>query len=306
MNTFDVIVIGAGPAGLTAGIYLARSKVKTLILSDGMAGGQINLTHEVANYPGIEKISGYQLASVMKKQAMSFGCELKTNVKIKDLSLDGDFKTITLSDGNQYAAKSVILTPGGRPRNLQIPGEDEFKGKGVSYCATCDGDFFTGKEIVVVGGGNSAIEESISLTKYATKVTVVHQFDNFQAFPHIVEEAKNNPKIHFILQSTLAEIYGNEQLEGVKIKNLQNMTITDFKTNGVFIFVGYLPNTEFLNNHIKRNERNEIMTDKNMQTNLKGVYAAGDCIEKRYRQITTAVGEATVAAMAVTEFIHQT
>jgi len=306
MNQYDTIIIGAGPAGLTAGIYLARSKVKTLILSDGMAGGQMNLTHEIANYPGVEHISGYQLASIMKKQALSFGCDIKTNIKIKELSLDGDIKIITLSDNSQFLAKTVILTPGGRPRNLQIPGEEEFKGRGVSYCATCDGDFFTNKEIVVVGGGNSAIEESISLTKYASKVTVVHQFNHFQAFPHIVEEAKKKPKIHFILQSTLAEIYGNEQLEGVKIKNLQNQSITNFKTDGVFIFVGYLPNTEFLQKHVKLNERNEIIVDKNMQTSIKGVYAAGDCIEKRYRQITTAVGEATIAAMAVSEFIYQT
>lgn len=305
MNSYDTIILGAGPAGLTAGIYLARSKVKTLILSNGMAGGQMNLTHEIANYPGVEKISGYQLASIMKKQALNFGCEIKTNVNIKELSLNGDIKTITLNNGNQFAAKSVILATGGRPRNLQIPGEDEFKGRGVSYCATCDGDFFTGKEIVVVGGGNSAIEESISLTKYASKVTIVHQFDVFQAFPHIVEEAKKNPKIHFILQSTLAEIYGNQYLEGVKIKNLQNQNITDFKTDGVFIFIGYLPNTEFLKNHVKLNEHNEIVVNKNMQTNIKGVYAAGDCIEKKYRQITTAVGEATVAAMSISEYIHQ-
>ncbi|MGQ9847292.1 MAG: thioredoxin-disulfide reductase [Bacteroidales bacterium] len=305
MNQYDTIIIGAGPAGLTAGIYLARSKLKTLILSDGMAGGQMNLTHEIANYPGVERISGYQLASIMKKQALSFGCEIKTNISIKELNLNDDIKSITLKDGSQFTAKAVILTPGGRPRNLQIPGEEEFKGRGVSYCATCDGEFFTGKEIVVVGGGNSALEESISLTKYVTKLTIVHQFDYFQAFPYIVEEAKQNPKIHFILNSTLAEIYGNQKLEGVKIKNLQNQNITDFKTDGVFIFIGYLPNTEFLKNHVKLNERNEIVVDKNMQTNIKGVYAAGDCIEKKYRQITTAVGEATIAAMAVSEFIHQ-
>lgn len=305
MNLYNTIILGAGPAGLTAGIYLARSKVKTLILSNGKVGGQMNLTHEIANYPGVETISGYQLASIMKKQALNFGCEIKTNVNIKELNLNGNIKTITLNDGNQFTAKSVILTPGGRPRNLRIPGEDEFKGRGVSYCATCDGDFFAGKEIVVVGGGNSALEESISLTKYASKVTIVHQFDVFQAFPHIVEEAKKNTKIHFILQSTLAEIYGNQNLEGVKIKNLQNNNITEYKTDGVFIFIGYLPNTEFLKNHVKLNERNEIVVDKNMQTNIKGVYAAGDCIEKKYRQITTAVGEATVAAMSVSEFIHQ-
>ncbi len=305
MNSYDVIIIGAGPAGLTAGIYLARSRVKTLILSDGMAGGQMNLTHEIANYPGIEKISGYQLASVMKKQAQNFGCDIKTNVKIETMNLKEDTKSITLSDGNQFTAKAVIVAPGGRPRTLGIPGENAFKGRGVSYCATCDGDFFTGKEIVVVGGGNSAIEESISLTKYASKLTIVHQFDYFQAFPHIVEEAKQNPKIHFVLNSTLSEIYGNEQIEGVKIINLVTNKEQNYSTNGVFIFVGYQPDTEFLKGHISLNERNEILVDKNMQTDIKGVYAAGDCIEKRYRQITTAVGEATVAAMAVSEFIHQ-
>ncbi|HOU97633.1 MAG TPA: thioredoxin-disulfide reductase [Bacteroidales bacterium] len=305
MYQYDAIIIGAGPAGLTAGIYLGRSKVKTLLLSDGMAGGQMNLTHEIANYPGIEKISGYQLASVMKKQAQNFGCEIKTNIKIEALELSSDSKKITLNDGTVFSSKAVILAPGGRSRTLGIPGENAFKGRGVSYCATCDGDFFTGKEIVVVGGGNSALEESISLTKYVSKLTIVHQFDYFQAFPHIVEEAKQNPKINFVLNSTLSEIYGNEQLEGVKIKNLISNEEQAFSTNGVFIFVGYEPNTDFLKGHVQLNERNEILVNNDMQTNIKGVYAAGDCIEKRYRQITTAVGEATVAAMAVSEFIHQ-
>jgi thioredoxin reductase (NADPH) len=270
-----------------------------------MAGGQIILTHEIANYPGIEKISGYQLASIMKKQALNFGCELKTNVTIQSFDFNSYPKSITLKDGTTYYAKTILLAPGGRPRMLNIPGESEYKGRGVSYCATCDGDFFTGKEIVVVGGGNSALEESISLTKYASKITIVHQFDHFQAFPYIVDEAKQNPKIHFVLNSTLSAIEGKDTVEQVRIKNLITSEEKPFKTDGVFIFVGYLPNTEFLKNHIILNDNNEIIVDKNMKTNVDGVYAAGDCIEKRYRQITTAVGEATVAAMAISEIIHK-
>lgn len=305
VQIYDTIIVGAGPAGLTAGIYLGRAKVKTLILTDGMAGGQIILTHEIANYPGIEKISGYQLASIMKKQALNFGCELKTNVTIQSFDFNSYPKSITLKDGTTYYAKTILLAPGGRPRMLNIPGESEYKGRGVSYCATCDGDFFTGKEIVVVGGGNSALEESISLTKYASKITIVHQFDHFQAFPYIVDEAKQNPKIHFVLNSTLSAIEGKDTVEQVRIKNLITGEEKPFKTDGVFIFIGYLPNTEFLKNHIILNDNNEIIVDKNMKTNVDGVYAAGDCIEKRYRQITTAVGEATVAAMAISEIIHK-
>ena len=304
MNQYDAIIIGAGPAGLTAGIYLARSKIKTLILSDGMPGGQMILTHEIANYPGIESISGYQLASIMKKQALNFGCEIKTNVSISSLELNGEIKKITLKDNTQYTSNVVILAPGGKPRTLQIPGEEKFKGRGVSFCATCDGDFFTDKEIVVVGGGNSALEEAIALTKYVRKITIVHQFDYFQAFSHIIEEAYRNPKINFILNSTLSEIYGDDTVKGVKIKNLKDNSTVDYKTDGVFIFIGYTPNTEFLKNIVKVNENNEIVVNKNMETNIKGVFAAGDCIEKRFRQITTAIGDATIAALAATEYFY--
>ncbi|MCX7862067.1 MAG: thioredoxin-disulfide reductase [Bacteroidales bacterium] len=303
-TNYDVIIVGAGPAGLTAGMYLARSKVKTLILSDGMVGGQMILTHEIANYPGIEKISGYQLASAMKKQALNFGCDIKTNVMLKDFDFSASPKRLLLSNNEEYTAKAIILAPGGRPRTLNIPGEKEFTGKGVSYCATCDADFFTGKEIVVVGGGNSAIEEAISLTKFASKVTIVHQFDYFQAFPYIVEEAKQNEKIQFILNSTLSSINGSENVESVTIKNLKTNEQMNFNADGVFVFIGYLPNTEFLNGHISMNSKNEIIVDKNMKTNIDGVFAAGDSIEKRYRQITIAIGEATIAALAAAEYIY--
>ena len=215
---YDAIVIGAGPAGLTAGIYLSRARLKTLIVNEGVAGGQMVLTHEIANYPGVESISGYQLSNIMKKQAKSFGCDIKTNVTVSNLNLDGELKIRELTDGTIYTSNAIILAPGGRSRTLGVPGEDDFKGRGISYCATCDGDFFTDKEIIVVGGGNSALEEAVSLTKYASKVTIVHQFDHFQAFEHAVEEASNNPKINFIMESAVVAFYGNEKLESVDIK----------------------------------------------------------------------------------------
>ena len=245
-NHYDAIVIGAGPAGLTAGIYLSRARLKTLIVNEGTVGGQLVLTHEIANYPGVESISGYQLANIMKKQARSFGCDIKGNVFVKNIDLSGDLKIVTLSDGTISTSEVLILAPGGRSRTLGAAGEDNFKGKGISYCATCDGDFFTDKEIVVVGGGNSALEEAVSLTKYASKVTIVHQFDHFQAFENAIEEASKNPKIHFIMDSTITAFYGKENLESVDIKNMISGETNNFKTEGTFIFIGYLPNTEFL------------------------------------------------------------
>jgi thioredoxin reductase (NADPH) len=300
----DVIILGGGPAGLTAAIYLSRARVKTLLLTEGTPGGQMTLTHEIANYPGIERINGYALGSVMKKQATSFGAVVKGNVGIGSVDLAGRVKSITTSDGQTYTADSIILAPGGRSRTLGVPGEDTFKGKGISYCATCDGDFFTGKEIVVVGGGNSALEEAVSLTKYATRVTIVHQFDHFQAFQYAVEEARNNPKISFVMSSTISSFYGNESLEGVKIRNLVTGEETDFKTDGVFIFIGYVPNTETLKEMVALNERGEIITGPDMSTNVAGVYAAGDAVVKRYRQVTTAVADGTVAALASADYLH--
>jgi thioredoxin reductase (NADPH) len=302
---YDLIVIGAGPAGLTAGIYLSRARLKTLIVNEGTVGGQLVLTHEIANYPGVESISGYQLANIMKKQAISFGCDIKSNVTIQQIELEGESKSLTLSDGSTYTSESMILTPGGRSRTLGVPGEDNFKGRGISYCATCDGDFFTGKEIVVVGGGNSALEEAVSLTKYATKVTIVHQFNHFQAFEHAVEEARNNPKIHFILGSTITVFYGNDNLEKIDIKDLKTGEIQNFKTDGVFIFIGYVPNTEFLKDKVDLNQWGEIEVNADMSTNIEGVFAAGDSTAKCYRQVTTAVGDGTVAALAASNYLHE-
>lgn len=304
-NHYDVIIIGGGAAGLTAGIYLSRAKVNTLILNEGTAGGQMVLTHEIANYPGVESISGYQLSNIMRKQAISFGCTIKSSISVKDVDFNNEIKSVILSDNTSYTADAVIIATGGRSRTLGVPGEDNLKGRGISYCATCDGDFFTGKEIVVVGGGNSALEEAVSLTKYATKVTVIHQFDHFQAFEHAIAEAKNNPKINFIMESTVSAFYGEERVESIDIKNLKTGGISNFRTDGAFIFIGYVPNTEKLTGKIELNGRGEIEVKQDMSTGIKGVFAAGDCIAKRYRQVTTAVSDGTIAALSASDFINE-
>ena len=303
-EVFDVMILGAGAAGLTAGIYSSRAKLNTIILNEGVVGGQMILTDEIANYPGVGLTKGYVVANTMKKQAKDFGCKIKSNVKIESLQLDGPLKTAELKDGRRFQAKSVILTPGGKPRSLNITGEDDFKGKGISYCATCDGDFFTGKELIVVGGGNSALEEAVALTKYATKVTIVHQFDHFQAFELAVQEAEKNPKIGFIMESELRGFYGNRNLEKVSVEHLPTGKMSEIGVDGVFIFVGYQPNTASLENIVELNGQNEIIVDADMKTNIPGVLAAGDCIVKKYRQVTTAVADGTIAALCVAEYLR--
>jgi thioredoxin reductase (NADPH) len=303
-NQYDVIVIGGGPAGLTAGIYLSRSKIKTLIVDTGTIGGQMVLTHEIANYPGVESISGYQLSSIMKRQAKSFGCVIKSNIELQDLNLKE--KTITINKGEVYSAKAIIWASGGRSRMLNVPGEEKFKGRGISYCATCDGDFFQDREIIVVGGGNSALEEAVSLTKYASKVTIVHEFDHFQAFDHAIAEAKRNTKIDYIMESHIVGFEGSNSLENVKIKNLKTGKTSNKAIDGVFVFIGYVPNTEFLKEKdIQLNNRNEVTVNENYETSIKGVFAAGDTLAKRYRQITTAVSDGTIAALNAIEFINK-
>jgi thioredoxin reductase (NADPH) len=304
-NHFDVIVIGGGPAGLTAGIYLARAKTKTLILNEGTAGGQMILTHEIANYPGVESISGYQLSNIMKNQATTFGCVIKSNIRLTDFDFNSEIKRIEVNNKDIYTASVVIVATGGRSRPLNVPGEDKFKGKGISYCATCDGDFFQDKNLIVVGGGNSALEEAVSLTKYAASVTIVHQFDNFQAFPHAVEEAEKNPKIKFIMESKIIEFMGDEKLDKVFIENQSTKDITEMNIDGVFIFIGYMPNTEKFAGKIELNKWGEIITKNNLETSVNGVFAAGDVIQKRYRQITTAVADGTIAALGAIEHLNK-
>jgi len=301
--SFDVIVIGAGPAGLTAGIYLARAKMRTLILNEGTVGGQLVLTHEVANYPGVESTSGYQLATTMRNQAQKFGCTIRSNVSVTKLDLEGETKSVEVNGRETVTAHAVILAPGGRSRTLGVPGESDLRGKGISYCATCDGDFFQDKNIIVVGGGNSALEEAVSLTKYASSVTTVHQFDHFQASAHAVEEAMQNPKISFIMESTIAEFIGQESLESVQVKHIPTGEVTEIAIEGAFIFIGYVPNTETLHGLVDLNQAGEIKVSPFLETNVSGVFAAGDSITKRYRQITTAVADGTVAALSAIDYL---
>lgn len=301
---FDVIIVGGGPAGLSAGIYSSRARLSTLILNEGAIGGQMVLTEEVANYPGVETTKGYLLANTMKNQAKSFGCKIKSNLKIKSYDLDGEIKHVVLEDGREFSGRTIILSPGGRPRPVGMPGEEELKGKGISYCATCDGDFFTGKEVIVVGGGNSALEEAVALTQYAEKVTIVHQFDHFQAFQHAIDQAKANPKIDFIMESELRSFKGDGLLQEVSMEHLPSGKISSMKIDGVFIFIGYIPNTGDLVDLVKLNERGEIVVDESMQTSLPGVFAAGDSNAKRYRQVTTAVADGTIASLAASEYLR--
>lgn len=303
-NHFDAIIIGAGAAGLTAGIYLSRAKVKTLILNEGAIGGQMVLTHEIANYPGVENISGYELARNMKSQAQKFGCIIKSNLKITAMDLTGDVKKLEVNKKDVFTSDTLIIATGGRSRMIGALGEDRFKGKGISYCATCDGDFFQDKEIIVVGGGNSALEEAVSLTRYASKVTIVHQFDHFQALEHYVDEAKKNDKINFIMESKIIEFIGDEKLESVKIQNQATKEITEMKIDGVFIFIGYVPNTEAFEGILELSQWKEIVVDKDMKTNIPGIFAAGDSVQKKYRQVTTAVADGTIAALSAAEYIN--
>jgi len=301
---YDTIIIGGGPAGLTAGIYLSRAKMKVLILDTGIAGGQMVLTHEIANYPGYESISGFMLATNMQNQAKKHGCEIKTNVRIESYELEGDSKKVVLTNGDTFEARSVILSTGGRSREIGAKGENDFAGRGISYCATCDGDFFQDREIIVVGGGNSALEEAVSLTTYASKVTIVHMLDDWQAFESAIKEMEENPKIDYIMNTKITEFVGEQGLNHVVLENIKTGDKENMKIEGVFIFIGYVPNTEVFEGIVDLNKWGEIVTNEKFETSLKGVYAAGDNIHKTFRQVTTAVGDGTNAALYTLEYLN--
>ncbi|WP_425448564.1 thioredoxin-disulfide reductase [Dethiothermospora halolimnae] len=307
-NIYDVVIIGTGPAGLAAGLYASRANLKTIILEKEKAGGQIVTTEEVANYPGsIADASGPSLIARMVEQAEEFGAERKLD-EVKEIDFSDKIKVIK-GEKEEYKAKSVIVATGAKPRLLGAPGEKELTGKGVSYCATCDGAFFEDLEVYVVGGGDSAVEEAMFLTKFARKVTIVHRRDKLKAAKSIQEKAFKNDKIDFIWNSEVKDLKGDGILEAMTLRNRETGEETeivaseDDGTFGVFVFIGYLPQTSLFENVIDM-ERGYIKTDDNMKTNVDGVFAAGDCRVKSLRQVVTATADGAIAAVQAEKYIE--
>jgi len=302
-TTHDVIVIGAGPAGLTAAIYLGRARMRTLVVDSGTIGGQMVLTYSVANYPGVLEATGAQIAGVMRRQAEAFGAKIIGQADIKIVDLKGPTKVIEIEDEGVFSAPAVIIATGGIPRTLGLPSEEKFKGRGISFCATCDGDFFAGQDIVVIGGGNSALEESLSLAKVVNSITIVHEFDHFQAQPWVVEQVRANPKVKFLLEQDVREFVGDDTLKEVVSVHKRTGQVSRIPATGAFIFIGYVPNTKAFAGIVEMNEKGEIVSDERMRTSREGVFVAGDARQKPYRQITTAVGDGTVAALSAIEYV---
>ena len=303
----DLVIIGAGPAGLTAGIYAARARMNVLLLEKSAPGGQTLITDHIENYPGFpEGISGYELSEKISSQARNLGLDIETD-EVLSLNLSEKIKQVVLKD-RTISTKSIIIASGASPRKLGI-GEEKFFGKGVSFCATCDGPFFRDKTVLAVGGGDTAVQEAIFLTRFANKVYLVHRRDELRAAKILQERAFNNEKIEFVWDSVATGIDGFFNVEGVRVKNLKTDEEKILKANGCFIWVGILPNASFLNDSVQTDESGFIITDQNMQSSVPGVFAAGDIRSKPFRQIATAVGEGAHASFAVEKYLeslHQT
>ncbi len=309
-NVYDLIIVGAGPAGLAAGLYGARAKMKTLIIEKDKTGGQIVTTEEVANYPGsIPAATGPSLIARMVEQCEEFGAE-KTKDSIVEVNLEDKIKVLKGEKG-EYKSKAVIIATGASPRKLNAPGEKELTGKGVSYCATCDGDFFTDFEVFAIGGGDTAVEEAMFLTKFARKVTIVHRRDELKAAKSIQEKAFKNPKIEFLWNTGVKEIKGDGILESVVFENLKTGEVWEYTadeedgTMGLFVFVGYIPQTDIFKEKLNMNKNGYILTDTEMRTNVPGVFAAGDCRDKVLRQVVTATADGAIAAIVAEKYIHE-
>jgi thioredoxin reductase (NADPH) len=301
---YDLIIVGAGPAGLAAAIYAARARLKTLVLDESVVGGQVKTTHKVSNYPGFpEDIKGSDLAKAFALQAERFGATVRRAIEITKHDLSGAMKSIELDEEETVEAPAVIIATGAKPRDLGVPGESKFKGRGISYCATCDGAYFEGKDIHVIGGGNSAVEESLFLTQFARSVTIIHQLDHFQAEAATTEEALHNPKIKVIWDSEPRAFVGEGGLAALAIENVKTKVKTELPTDGVFVFIGYVPRTDLIKGVVSLNKWGYVETGEDMSTSIPGLYVAGDIRAKSFRQITTAVADGTIAALAAQKFL---
>jgi len=300
---YEVIIIGGGPAGLTAGLYTSRSRLNTLLIEIGLPGGQMTTTEIIENYPGFPQgITGDELSRLMEEQAKRFGLEVVPQ-EVVEVKREGDVKVVKANDST-YRCKALIICTGNEWRKLGIPGEKEFTGKGVSYCATCDGAFFQDSQIVVVGGGDSALTEALYLTKFAKELTILHRRDALRGTKIYQERIFANPKIKMLWSTVAQEIKGDSVVRSILVKNVKTGEITELATEGVFLFVGLTPKTEFLKGLVKLDEAGYIMTDENGETSVKGIFAAGDCRKKLLRQVATAVGDGAMAAFAVEKYLE--
>jgi thioredoxin reductase (NADPH) len=312
-RTFDIAVIGAGPAGLAAALYAGRSLVRTVVIEGKAPGGQLLNTELIEDYPGFVSILGHELAAQMIEQATRFGAEMVYSPVERIRVEDDGTKVVETHDG-EYRAAAVIVTSGGNPRKLEVPGEEEYAGRGVSYCAVCDGAFFKGEHLAVIGGGDAAVEEAMFLTRYASRVTLIHRRDQFRASPILVEEAKEEPKLDMVLNTVVESIEGTPLNTGDHSGRVTHLHLRDVNTGdkgsldvgGVFIFVGFLPNTGLVDRHVDHDSGGYYLTDPySMMTSVPGIFAAGDVRAQMTRQITTAVGDATTAALAATKWVEE-
>ncbi len=301
MDQFDVIIIGGGPAGLTAGLYCGRARLKTLILEKGVPGGELLNTSQIEDYPGFEEIGGQELAERLERQARKFGVEIKMD-EVVEVASEGDRKRV-VGDSGTYTAGTVIVAAGGKPKKLDVPGEGELAGRGVSYCALCDGPFFQDQFIAVVGGGNTAVEEADYLTRFGRKVYIVHRRDQFAAQRVIQERAFANPKIEVRWNTVVEAITGRDQVEAVVLKRVGADEREELPVGAVFILIGFTPNT--IRDHAKHDQAGFFLTDERMQTSVTGLFAVGDIRAQPVRQITNATGDGTVAAVMAQKYLEE-
>lgn len=301
----ETIILGGGPAGLSAALYAGRGKLDTLLIEKGAFGGQVATTFEVDNYPGTDPgITGPELSNKMRVQAETFGTKF-IKEDILSVELEGDVKKIVTTKG-EYLGRSVIIATGAKPKLVGFKGEEELRGRGVSYCATCDADFFTDLPLAVIGGGDSALQEALYLTKFASKVTIIHRRQGFRAAQYLVDKVQAHPKIEFILDTVAEEaIEENGLLTGLKLRNVITEETSDFMVDGVFVFVGYEPISALFKDQVDMNAFGEIKTDIYMRTNLPGVYAAGDIRETTIRQVITAASDGAVAAITLEKYLEE-